>query len=194
MVIVCSGNEVTFIVLIVSQPLDAATVSTTVAGPVNTCPRIVAGNTFAQTAVSIVSVCNGNEVTLIVLIVSHPVDAATVSTTVAGPVNICPSILARNMFAQTAVSIVSVCNGNEVTLIVLIVSQPVDAATVSTTVAGPVTICPSIVAGNMFAQTAVSIVIVCHGNEVTLIVLIVSQPVDAATVSTTVAGPVNTCP
>jgi hypothetical protein len=193
-VTVNNGSVDTLIVRIVSQPVVAATVSVTDPGAVNTCPKIVAGKTFAHTAVSMVNVCNGNEVTLIVLIVSQPVVAATVSVTNPGAVNTCPKIVAGKTFAHTAVSMVNVCNGNEVTLIVLIVSQPVVAATVSVTDPGAVNTCPKIVAGKTFAHTAVSMVNVCNGNEVTLIVLIVSQPVVAATVSVTDPGALNRCP
>ena len=47
------------------------------------------------------------------------------------------------------------------------------------------------VAGNALLQTAVSMVIVCSGSVVTLIVLMVSQPVAALTVSVMVAGPLK---
>src|SRR6187401_706509 len=153
---------------------------------------MVAGNALLQTAVSIVIVCSGSVVTLIVLIVSQPVAALTVSMIVPGIVNTCPSMVAGNALLQTAVSIVIVCSGSVVTLIVLIVSQPVAALTVSMIVPGIVNTCPSMVAGNALLQTAVSIVIVCNGRVVTLIVLIVSQPVAALTVSMIVPGIVNT--
>ena len=94
--------------------------------------------------------------------------------------------------AQTAVSIVFVNSGNEVTLIVLIVSQPAALETVSVTDPGTLKMCPKIVAGNALAQTAVSIVFVSSGNEVTLIVLIVSQPAALDTVSVIDEGALNT--
>src|SRR6187455_1520660 len=101
-------------------------------------------------------------------------------------------MVAGNALLQTAVSMVIVCSGSVVTIIVLIVSQPVAALTVSVIVAGAVNICPSMVAGNALLQTAVSIVTVCSGNDVTLIVLIVSQPDAALTVSMMEPGIVNT--
>src|SRR6188508_1335558 len=100
-------------------------------------------------------------------------------------------MVAGNALSQTAVSIVIVCSGSVVTLIVLIVSQPVAALTVSMIVPGIVNTCPRMVAGNALSQTAVSIVIVCSGSVVTLIVLIVSQPVAALTVSMIVPGIMN---
>src|SRR6187401_1086698 len=103
-------------------------------------------------------------------------------------------MVAGNALSQTAVSIVIVCSGSVVTLIVLIVSQPVAALTVSMIVPGIVNTCPRMVAGNALSQTAVLFVIVCSGSVVTLIVLIVSQPVAALTVSMIVPGIVNTCP
>src|SRR5436190_1647334 len=136
MVIVCSGSVVTLIVRIVSQPVAALTVSVIVPGIVNRKSGVEGGNALLQTAVSIVIVCSGSVVTLIVLIVSQPVAALTVSVIVPGTVNRCPSIVAGNALSQTAVSIVIVCSGSVVTLIVLIVSQPVAALTVSVIVPG----------------------------------------------------------
>ena len=191
-VIVLSGRLVTLIVRIVSQPIVLGTVSVTLPGAANTCPNIVAGNTFAHTAVSIVTVFNGRLVTLIVLIVSQPVVLGTVSVTLPGAANTCPKIVAGKTFAQTDVSIVVVGSGIEVTLIVLIVSQATVPGTVSVTLPGAANTCPNIVAGNTFAQTAVSIVVVGSGIDVTLIVLIVSQPVVLGTVSVTLPGAANT--
>ena len=68
-------------VLIVSHPAALDTVSVTDPGAGNTWPKSVAGNWLAQTAVSICLVSNGNEVTLIVLIVSQPAALDTVSVT-----------------------------------------------------------------------------------------------------------------
>src|SRR4029078_7032870 len=127
-------------------------------------------------------------------ILRQPVAAVTVSVVVQGIVNTCPSIVAGNALLQTAVSMVIVCSGSVVTLIVLIVLQPVEALTLWGIVPGIVNTCPSIVAGNALLQTAVSMVIVCSGSVVTIIVLIVSQPVAALTVSVIVPGIVNTCP
>ena len=55
-VVVRSGSSVTLIVRTVSQPLVLLTVSVTLPGWVNTCPKRFTGNAFAQTAVSIVIV------------------------------------------------------------------------------------------------------------------------------------------
>src|SRR5436190_653278 len=100
------------------------------------CPKIVAGKLLAHTAVSIVFVSSGNEVTLIVLIVSHPAALDTVSVIDAGALKTCPKIVAGNALAHTAVSIVFVSSGSEVTLIVLIVSHPAALDTVSVIDAG----------------------------------------------------------
>src|SRR5215471_92068 len=79
MVAVSNGRVPTLIVRIVSQPVALLTVSITVAGALNTWPRIVAGKALAQTVVSMVAVSNGSVPTLIVLIVSQPVALLTVS-------------------------------------------------------------------------------------------------------------------
>ena len=88
---------------------------------------------MAQTAVSIVAVNVGTEVTLIVLIVSHPDGLDTVSMTDPGALNRWPKIVTGKLLAQTAVSIVAVNVGNDVTLIVLMISHPDGLDTVSTT-------------------------------------------------------------
>ena len=75
------------IVLIVSQPAALETVSVIDPGALNTWPKSVAGNSFAQTAVSICLVSSGTEVTLIVLIVSQPAALDTVSVTDPGAGN-----------------------------------------------------------------------------------------------------------
>src|SRR5436190_1837402 len=104
MVFVSSGNEVTLIVLIVSHPAALDTVSVTAPGALKTCPKIVAGKLLAHTAVSIVFVSSGNDVTLVVLIVSQPAALDTVSVTAPGALKMCPKIVAGNALAQTAVS------------------------------------------------------------------------------------------
>ena len=94
---------------------------------------MVNGKRLAQTVVSITLVNNGATVTLIVLLISQPVAEAIVSVTEPAAVNVCPYILAGNWLAQTVVSITLVNNGATVTLIVLLISQPVDDAIVSVT-------------------------------------------------------------
>src|SRR5687768_17308460 len=101
-------------------------------------------------------------------------------------------MVAGNELAHTAVSIVAVSSGSVVTLIVLIVSQPTVALTVSTMASRALRTCPMMVAGNELAHTAVSIVAVSSGSVVTLIVLIVSQPTVALTVSTMEPGALKT--
>ena len=76
-------------------------------------------------------------------------------------------------------------------MIVLIVSHPAALDTVSVIDDGALKMCPNIVAGNPLAQTAVSMVFVSNGNDVTLIVLIVSQPAALDTVSVIDAGALN---
>src|SRR5215470_8354988 len=95
------------------------------------------------------------------------------------------------LLAQTAVSIVVVSLGTDVTLIVLIVSQPDALETVSTTDPAALNKCPRIVTGKLLAQTAVSIVAVKFGTDVTLIVLMVSHPDGLETVSTTDPAALN---
>src|SRR5215470_107548 len=146
---------------------------------------MVTGKLFAQTAVSIVVVNLGTDVTLIVLIVPHPDGLDTVSTIEPAPLNRWPRIVAGKLLAQTAVSIVAVNIGSDVTLIVLIVSHPDGLDTVSTIEPTELNRWPRIVAGKLLAQTVVSIVAVNIGSDVTLIVLIVSHPDGLDTVSTT---------
>src|SRR5690606_34064123 len=92
----------------------------------------------AHTSMLTVVVNNGSSVTLIVRIVSQPfVVDATVSVIVPGDANTCPSNVYGNSEAHTSIFTVVVSNGNSVTLIVLIVSQPpVVDATVSMIVPG----------------------------------------------------------
>ena len=91
-VVVSSGSSVTLIVLSVSQPpVVEATVSEIDPGAVNTLPSKVYGNSFAQTAMFTVELSNGSSATVIVLMVSQPTEAVTVSVTEPGVVNICPS-------------------------------------------------------------------------------------------------------
>ena len=134
---------------------------------------------------SIVAVNSGNVVTLIVRIVSQPVVEEIVSVTEPTPLNTCPKMVVGKLLAQTAVSIVVVNSGSVVTLITLIVSQPVEEETVSVTEPIPLKTCPKMVTGKVLAQTAVSIVVVNIGSVVALIVLIVSQPEADETVSVT---------
>ena len=138
-VVVSNGNSVTLIVLIVSQPpVVDATVSIMVDGVANTCPSNVYGNSEAHTSILTVVVNNGSSVTLIVRIVSQPpVVDATVSIMVDGVANTCPSKVYGNSEAHISMFTVVVSNGNSVTLIVRIVSQPpVVDATVSMIVPG----------------------------------------------------------
>jgi len=176
----------------VSQPDGFDTVSTTEPAALNKWPSIVTGKLLAQTAVSIVAVRFGLDVTLIVLIVSHPDGLDTVSTTDPATLNRWPSIVTGKLLAQTAVSIVAVNAGTDVTLIVLMVSQPDGLDTVSTAEPAALNKWPSIVTGKLLAQTAVSIVAVRFGVDVTLIVLIVSHPDGLDTVSTTELAALNT--
>src|SRR5678809_631430 len=88
-VVVNSGAVVIVIVLAVSHPpVVLATVSISTAGPLNTCPNIVAG--YLHTVALTVVVNSGAVVIVIVLAVSHPpVVLATVSINVPGPLNTC---------------------------------------------------------------------------------------------------------
>src|SRR5678815_6121447 len=89
---------------------------------------------------------------------------------------------------------VEVSNGSSVTLIVLIVSQPVPGI-VSLIEPAAVKICPLNVYGNSLAQTERLTVEIRSGNSVTLIVHNVSQPpVVEATVSVREPTALNTCP
>src|SRR6185436_19080870 len=195
-VVVNNGIVVTLIVLNVSQlPVVLNTVSINVPGAVNTCPRIVVGNAFSQTATLTVEVSNGVVVTLIVLKVSQlPVVLATVSISEPGPLNTWPNMVAGYPFAHTVTLTVVVNNGIVVTLIVLNVSQlPVVLVTVSVNVPGAANKCPRIVVGNAFSHTAILTVEESNGTVVTLIVLNVSQLlVVLATVSMREPGAVNT--
>src|SRR5690606_7374341 len=192
-----SGNSVTLIVLIVSQPVVDATVSIIVDGPSNTCPSNVYGNSDAHTSRFTSVVNNGSSVTVIVRIVSQPpVVDATVSVMVDGASNTWPSNVYGNSLAHTSISTAAVNNSSRATGIVLIVSQtPVVDATGPVMVDGASNTWPSNVYENSLAHTAISTVAVNNGSSVTVIVLIVSQPpVVDATVSVMVDGASNTCP
>src|SRR4029078_8713957 len=89
---------------------------------------------------------------------------------------------------------VEVSNVSSVTLIVLMVSQPVPGI-VSVIEPAALKICPLKVYGNALAQTERLTVEVSNGSSVTLIVLNVSQPpVVEATVSVREPTALNTCP
>src|SRR4029078_3950604 len=124
---VSSGRSATLIVLKVSQPpVVEATVSVSDPTALNTCPPNVYGNAFAQTERLTVEVSNGSSVTLIVLKVSQPpVVEATISVSDPTALNTCPPNVYGNALAQTERLTVEVSKGSSVTLIVLIVSQPV---------------------------------------------------------------------
>src|SRR3990170_849785 len=133
-----------------------------------------------------VVVNNGCLVTLIVLMVSQAlVVLATVSMIVPTVLKMCPSKLYGNALAHISRLTVVVNNGCSVTLIVLMVSQaPVVLATVSMIVPTVLKMCPSKLYGNALAHTSMLTVVVNNGCSVTLIVLMVSQPlVVLATVS-----------
>src|SRR3990170_5684325 len=133
-----------------------------------------------------VVVNNGCSVTLIVLMVSQPpIVDTTVSMMVEGASNTCPSKLYGNVLAHTSILTEVVNNGNWVTLIVLLVSQPpVVDSTVSITEPGALNTWLSNAYGNELVHTSMLTVVVNNGCSVTLIVLMVSQPpVVLATVS-----------
>src|SRR5688500_480097 len=140
-----SGSSVTLIVLIVSQPVVLLTVSVTDPIALNTCPKMVTGDALAHTAVSTVAVSSGSVVTLMVLMVSQPVLLLTVSVTDPIALKTCPKMVTGNALAHTAVSTVAVSSGSSVTLIVLIVSQPVVLLTVSVTDPIALNTCPKMV-------------------------------------------------
>src|SRR5688572_18929945 len=96
--VVKSGNSVTLIVLMVSQPPVAdAIVSITEPGALNTCPSKLYGNPLAHTSRLTVVVNSGSSVTLIALTVSQaPVVDATVSITEPGALNKWPSKIYGN--------------------------------------------------------------------------------------------------
>ena len=152
---------------------------------------------MAHTVAFTVVVSNGKAVTVIVRIVSHPVVVlATVSVNVPAALNTLPSKVYGKLPAHTAMFTVVVNNGIVVTLIVLIVSQPVVVlATVSINDPGKLNICPSIVAGKLLAHTVAFTVVVSNGKAVIVIVRIVSHPVVVlATVSVNVPAVLNTLP
>src|SRR5689334_13179189 len=186
-----NGSFVTVIVLIVSQPVALLTVSVTLPTSLNTWPKIVTGKLLAHTAVSTVDVNNGSFVTVIVLIVSQPVALLTVSVTLPTSLNTSPKVASRELLAHSAVATVDVNNGSFVTVIVLIVSQPVALLTLSVTLPTSLNTWPKIVTGKLLAHTAVSTVDVNNGSFVTVIVLIVSQPVALLTVSVTLPTSLN---
>src|SRR3990170_4676073 len=125
-----------------------------------------------------------------------PVVLATVSMIVPTVLKMCPSKLYGNALAHISRLTVVVNNGCSVTLIVLMVSQPlVVLATVSVIVPTVLKMCPSKVYGNALAHTSMLTVVVNNGSFVTLIVLMVSQPpIVDTTLSTMVEGASNTCP
>src|SRR5687767_4921555 len=173
-VAVNSGSVVTLIVLIVSQPVVVLdTVSVTDPTSLNTCPKMVTGKALAHTAVSTVAVNSGSVVTLIVLIVSqHVVVLDTVSVTDPTSLHTCPMLVTRQALSHTSVSTVVVYTTILLSLIVLIVSQPVVVLdTVSVTDPTSLNTCPKMVTGKALAHTAVSTVAVNSGSVVTLIVL-----------------------
>ena len=88
-VVVSNGKLVTVIVLMESQPpVVLTTVSVNTPAVLNTLPSKVYGKLPAHTAMFTAVVSNGNAVTLIVLIVSHPVVVlVTVSVNDPGIVN-----------------------------------------------------------------------------------------------------------
>src|SRR5262245_18690342 len=92
---------------------------------------MVAGNSLAQTTVSATVVGSAILVTLIVLIVSQQVVLVIVRDNDPIAANTWPKIVAGNSLAQTAVSTTVVGSAMLVTLIVLIVSQPIVDGTVS---------------------------------------------------------------
>src|SRR5687767_4528921 len=158
-----------------------------------TCPSKVNGNSLAQTERVTVVVSNGSSVTVIVLTVSQPVPGI-VSVIEPATSKTCPSKVNGNSLAQTAMFKVEVSNGSSVTLIVLIVSQPVPGI-VSVIEPAAVKTCPLKIYGNSLAQTERLTVVVSSGSSVTLMVLKVSQPpVVEATVSVSEPTPLNTCP
>src|SRR5688572_12533509 len=187
---VSNGSSVTLIVLIVSQPVPGI-VSVMVPAAVKICPPKVYGNSLAQTERLTVEVSNGSSVTLIVLIVSQPI-RGIVSMMVPAALKICPPKVYGNSLAQTERLTVEVSNGSSVTLIVLIVSQPVPGI-VSVMVPAALKICPPKVYGNSLAQTERLTVVVSNGSSVTLIVLMVSQPVPGI-VSVMVPAALKICP
>src|SRR5688572_19572335 len=187
---VSNGSWVTLIVLMVSQPVPGI-VSVMVPAAVKICPPKVYGNSLAQTERLTVEVSNGSSVTLIVLIVSQPI-RGIVSMMVPAALKICPPKVYGNSLAQTERLTVEVSNGSSVTLIVLIVSQPVPGI-VSVMVPAALKICPPKVYGNSLAQTERLTVVVSNGSSVTLIVLMVSQPVPGI-VSVMVPAALKICP
>src|SRR3990170_4601423 len=197
-VVVNNGCLVTLIVLMVSQALVVlATVSMIVPTVLKMCLSKLYGNALAHTSMLTVVVNNGCSVTLIVLMVSQPpIVDATVSMMVEGASNTCPSNVYGNVLAHTSMLTAAVKRGSSVTLIVLMVSQPlVVLATVSVIVPTVLKMCPSKVYGNALAHTSMLTVVVNNGCSVTLIVLMVSQPpVVDTTVSMMVEGASNTCP
>src|SRR5688572_18311041 len=189
---VSSGSSATVMVLIVSQPTEAATVSVMEPGAGNTCPSKVNGNSLAQTERLTVEVSSGSSATVMVLIVSQATPAI-VSVIDPGAGNTCPSKVNGNSLAQTERLTVEVSSGSSATVIVLIVSQPTEAVTVSVMEPGAGNTCPSKVNGNSLAQTERLTVEVSSGSSATVMVLIVSQATPAI-VSVIDPGAGNTCP
>src|SRR5688572_10859742 len=189
-VVVSSGSSVTVIVLMVSQPVPAI-VSVMKPAVSKTCRSKVNGNSLAQTERSTAVVSSGSSVTVIVLMVSQPVPAI-VSVMTPAVSKTCPSKVNGNSLAQTERSTAVVSSGSSVTVIVLMVSQPVPAIVSVMTPAVSKT-CPSKVNGNSLAQTERSTAVVSSGTIVTVIVLMVSQPVPGI-VSVMTPAVSKTCP
>ena len=149
-------------------------VSVMVPGAVKTWPSNVYGKSFAHTSFVTVVVWSGSSLTMIVLIVSHPVPPI-VSVIVPGALKKCPSKIYGKSFAQTSRTTNDVSNGNSLTIIVRMVSQPVPPI-VSVMVPAAVKMWSSKIYGKSLAQTSLVIVVVSKGNSFTTIVRMVSQP------------------
>src|SRR5688572_9110105 len=188
---VSSGSSAIVMVLIVSQATPAM-VSVIDPGAGNTCPSKVNGNSLAQTERLTVEVSSDRSATVMVLIVSQATPAM-VSVIDPGAGNTCPSKVNGNSLAQTERLTVEVSSGSSATVMVLIVSQATPAI-VSVMEPGAGNTCPSKVNGNSLAQTERLTVEVSSGSSATVMVLIVSQPIEAATVSVMEPGAGNTCP
>src|SRR5688572_14397603 len=188
---VSSGSSATVMVLIVSQATPAM-VSVIDPGAGNTCPSKVNGNSLAQTERLTVEVSSGSSATVMVLIVSQATPAM-VSVIDAGAGNTCPSKVNGNSLAQTERLTIEVSSGSSATVMILIVSQSTPAR-LSVIDPGAGNTCPSKVNGNSLAQTERLTVEVSSGSSATVMVLIVSQPTEAATVSVMDPGAGNTCP
>src|SRR5206468_2694489 len=133
---------------------------------------------------------SGSWLTVIVLMVSQPVPGM-VSVIVPAALKTCPSNVYGNSLAHTARVTVDVSSGSWLTVIVLMVSQPVPGI-VSVMVPAALKICPSNEYGNSLAHTSNVTVDVSSGSWLTVMVLTVSQPpVVEATVFVIVLGASN---